>query len=65
MKPYHELSELGKIRRLHHLVWKALEDYDLQVTRVEFLTKDTNTMFQVRTVDGGRYVLRIYSDEGQ
>lgn len=63
MKPYHDLTDLGKIRRLREVALRALAAYDLHVKWVRFLTINTNTMFQVRTVDGGRYVLRIYSDE--
>ena len=63
MKPYNELTRVGTIRRLRQLVLKALEAYDLHVERVEFLTIETNTMFQIRSTDGERFVLRIYSDE--
>jgi len=63
MKPYHELTRLGKIRRLHQVVLEALGFYDLEVKWVKFLTIETNTMFQVRSEDGGRFVLRIYSDD--
>jgi len=63
MKPYGELTKIGKIKRLRGLVFKALEQYDLRVKRVRFLTIETNTMFQIRTEDGEKFVLRIYSDE--
>ena len=63
MKPYNELTRLGTVRRLRQLVLKALEAYDLHVERVKFLTIETNTMFQIRSIDGERFVLRIYSDE--
>jgi len=62
-KPYHELTRLGKIRRLHKIALKALEEYDLSIAWVKFLTTETNTMFQVRSTAGERFVLRIYSDE--
>jgi len=63
IKPYADLSRLGKIRRLRQVALKALEQYDLRVKWVKFLTIETNTMFQIRTEDNRRFVLRIYSDE--
>lgn len=63
MKPFDELTRLGKIRRLRPLVFKALEQYDLQVEQVKFFTIETNTMFQIRTEDSEKLMLRIYSDE--
>lgn len=63
MNPFNELTSMGKIRRFRPLVLKALEQYDLCVEWVKFLTIETNTMFQIRAVDGKKYVLRIYSNE--
>lgn len=63
IKPYEELTRLGKIRRLRQIVLKALEEYDFQVEWIKFLTIETNTMFQIRSIDGKRFVLRIYSEE--
>ena len=63
MKPFHELTRLGIIRRLRQVAWKALQAYDLKVAKMEFLTIDTNTMFKVRSDQGERYVMRIYSEE--
>jgi Ser/Thr protein kinase RdoA (MazF antagonist) len=63
IKAFNELTRLGKIRRLRGVVFKALEEYDILVDWVKFLTIDTNTMFQVRSQTGERFVLRIYSDE--
>lgn len=63
MNPSSELTRMGKIRRFRPLVLKALEQYDLCVEWVKFLTIETNTMFQIRAVDGKKYVLRIYSNE--
>jgi Ser/Thr protein kinase RdoA (MazF antagonist) len=63
MKPYSELTRLGKIRRLRKVVLKALDDYDLRVEGVDFMTIETNTMFKIRTVDAEKFVMRIYSDE--
>jgi Ser/Thr protein kinase RdoA (MazF antagonist) len=63
MKPYQELTRLGKIRRLRRLVLKALEEYALIVEWVKFFTIETNTMFQVRSKDNEKFMLRIYSEE--
>jgi Ser/Thr protein kinase RdoA (MazF antagonist) len=63
MKPYHELTMKGKLRRLRQLVLMALESYDLCVEGVKFLTIETNTMFQIRSANGDKFVIRIYSDE--
>lgn len=63
MKTFADLSPHGKLRRLRTLALKALENYDVDVQDLRFLTVETNTMFTVHTVDGERFVLRIYSDE--
>jgi len=60
---FDQLTRLGKIRRMHSVVEKALQNYDLDVKAINFLTIDTNTHFKIRTPTGERYVLRIYSDE--
>jgi Ser/Thr protein kinase RdoA (MazF antagonist) len=63
LKPYPDLTRLGKLRRLHHLATTVLEEYDLDVKWVKFMVIETNTMFKVQSVEGENYVLRIYSDE--
>jgi Ser/Thr protein kinase RdoA (MazF antagonist) len=63
MKPYDELTRLGKLRRMRSLASRALSDYDLRVEWIKFLADDTNISFKVRSADGDNYVLRIYSDE--
>lgn len=63
MKSYENLTRSGKIRRLRRVALKALEAYDLQVKWVKFLTIETNTMFQIQSEGGEKFVLRIYSDE--
>lgn len=62
-KEFHQLTRLGKIRRLRGVVSKALDEYALEVERIEFLAIETNTHFKVTATTGDRYVLRIYSDE--
>ena len=63
MKSYNELTRLGKIRRLRQLVFKTLEQYEIHVEWVKFLTIETNTMFQIQAEKDEKFVLRIYSDE--
>ena len=63
MKSYNELTKQGRLRRLRQVVFKALEQYELSVKKVKFLTIETNTMFQVWDENGEKYVLRIYSEE--
>jgi Ser/Thr protein kinase RdoA (MazF antagonist) len=62
MKAYEQLTRLGKIRRQRQIVYKALEDYDVQVKSVDFLADHTNTLFEIRGANNERYALRIYSD---
>jgi len=61
-KDYHQLTRLGKIRRQRDLVYKALEDYNLEVSQVRFLTIETNTLFEIRSTSGERFAMRIYTD---
>ena len=63
MKPYNELTRLGKIRRLRKVVLAALESYDLRIEWVRFMTIETNTMFKIRATNGEKFVMRIYSEE--
>ena len=48
MKPYNVLTRRGKLRRLRRLAVRALEDYDLNVKWVKFMTIETNTMCKVQ-----------------
>ncbi|MEM9952547.1 MAG: phosphotransferase [Chloroflexota bacterium] len=59
MKPYLQLTEQGKARRLRKLVKKALTHYDLNVTRIRLMTNGVNGIFRLDTVDGQRYVMRV------
>ena len=63
IQDFNQLTRLGKIRRLRGIVAKALEEYALEVKRIEFLAIETNTHFKVIATTGERFVLRIYSDE--
>jgi Ser/Thr protein kinase RdoA (MazF antagonist) len=61
MKPYHQLTFRGKIRRLRRLCLTVLEAYPIDVARVRYLTTQSTTMFRVDARDGGKYVFRVYS----
>lgn len=62
MKPFDKLTERGRLRRLRVIAQEAVQAYNLQIEHLRFLTVATNTMFRVDTVQGDRYVLRIYSE---
>ncbi|MEM7336233.1 MAG: phosphotransferase [Chloroflexota bacterium] len=59
MKPFYELSRNGRIGRLRKMAQSALAHYDLDVAELSILSTSFNTIFRVKTEDGGQYVLRI------
>ncbi|HLT21049.1 MAG TPA: phosphotransferase [Thermomicrobiales bacterium] len=59
MKPFDQLTIRGKARRLRPLALSALEQYDLDVERLELVRNDLNGIFRVRTADGRSYLLRV------
>ena len=59
MRPYEELTETGKIRRMHGIAHVALEQYDLEVSRLRCIARDTNTTFRVDTTDRRTFALRV------
>jgi Ser/Thr protein kinase RdoA (MazF antagonist) len=61
MKPYSELSNPGKLRRLHKLAEGALNCYDLQSPDLTFFAFETNLLFRVTLPSGERYMLRLAS----
>lgn len=63
MNSFESLSERQQILHLRPLVYEVLEQYDLPVKRVSFLAHHTNFLFRVDALNGGKYVLRIYSDD--
>jgi Ser/Thr protein kinase RdoA (MazF antagonist) len=63
-KPYYDLTGRGRALRLRRLALKALEQYDLDVTRVRLITDETNGIFRVDTATGEKYVLRVTLPEG-
>jgi len=72
MKPFEDLTRLGRLRRMRQVAETALEEYDLAVTRVHFLKHAGNTMFRVVEAKpghagetgglfvDGQYLLRIH-----
>jgi Ser/Thr protein kinase RdoA (MazF antagonist) len=61
MKPYNELTNLGKLRRLRVLAAVGLAQYDLERPEFTFFAFDTNLLFRVDTAAGDRYMLRLAS----
>ena len=59
MKDYYQLTLRGKARRLRQMAIKALEDYDLDVTKVSLITNGQNGIFRVDTQDKQKYILRV------
>lgn len=71
MKPYDELTYLGRIRRMRHLAQKALSVFGLSNARIKFLRQAGNTIFRVYDTNPepgpqddlyapGQYMLRIH-----
>lgn len=58
MKPWEELTERGKYRRLRPLAVAALEAYPLDVARLSLVGGFTNAIYRVDAVEG-RFALRI------
>lgn len=58
MKPFDELTEGGRARRLRRLALGALEQYDLDVASIRFFARHSNSLFLVTTDRGERFVLR-------
>lgn len=59
LKPFEQLTQRGRTRRLHQLALAALQQYDLEVTDVRLLGLFTNALFRVHTIDGRVYVIRL------
>jgi hypothetical protein len=71
MKPFEELSHLGRIRRVRRLAQAALNAYGLPNAEMQFLKQAGNTLFRVREAHPdptdpdnlfapGQYLLRIH-----
>ena len=62
MKPFAELSNGGRARRLRQLAWNALRHYDLDCVRLSLVTNHLNGIFLVETPTD-RWILRIGTPE--
>jgi Ser/Thr protein kinase RdoA (MazF antagonist) len=72
MKPYQELTRLGRLRRLRQLARKALDAYGLNGAHLTLLRHAGNTLFRVWAADPtlataaddvyeqGQYLLRVH-----
>jgi Ser/Thr protein kinase RdoA (MazF antagonist) len=59
VRPFTELTEAGKVRRLHGLAREVLARYPFTAARVRCIARDTNTTFRVDTTDGRTFALRV------
>ena len=59
MRPYAELTDAGKLRRLRTLAQAALRHYDLSSPALTFHAFATNLLYRVTTASGERFVLRL------
>ena len=60
MKPYSQLTNRGKLRRLRALAQAALAQYELKDPSLDFYVFNTNLLFKVTTASG-QYMLRLAS----
>ncbi|MFN2286489.1 MAG: phosphotransferase enzyme family protein [Anaerolineae bacterium] len=71
MKPYHELTRLGRIRRMRRLAEAALTAFGIAEARFKLLRQAGNTLFRVYTpvlgdktagelFEPGQYMLRVH-----
>ena len=59
MKPFDELTRLGRLRRLRRLAEKALTQYALAVDRSALVGTDTNLIYRVWAKSGEQFALRV------
>ncbi len=59
MKSFHELTDIGRVRRLRPIARQALEQYDLDVIRMRAMSDATNGVFRLDCANGDRYVMRV------
>jgi Ser/Thr protein kinase RdoA (MazF antagonist) len=59
IRPFADLSPVGKQRRVARLAAEALEGYDLRVSSVRAHAFATNLLYRVRSHTGERYMLRM------
>ena len=61
MKAYKDLTQAGRLRRLHALARAALAQYDLEDPQMEYFAFETNLLYKVRTRSGAQFMLRLAS----
>jgi Ser/Thr protein kinase RdoA (MazF antagonist) len=59
VRPFAELTERGRVRRIRQVAEVALAWYDLDVVRLRFAAAATNSVFRVDAADGCSYALRV------
>jgi Ser/Thr protein kinase RdoA (MazF antagonist) len=59
VKPFAELSDAGKLRRVRVLAHEALRHYDLARPTLAFHAFATNLLYRVRSASGERFILRL------
>ena len=61
MKPFEQLSPLGRGRRMRPMARQILEEYGITDATLNQITEASNAIYRVTTTDQRRYVLRIVS----
>lgn len=59
MKDFYQLTPKGRARRVRAMAFKALEQYDLNVTRLRLLADSFNMIYRADTADGQKVVVRV------
>jgi|GEM_PF-477363 len=63
MKPYNELTSIGKKRRLTKLVRLALAKYDIDLKSLKYYLEETNIFYRLSDINGKKYTLKIFREE--
>jgi len=59
MIPFEKCTRRGKLRRLRRLAAAALQQYDLEIDRLDLLATDTNILYRVTDRHGQQFALRL------
>jgi Ser/Thr protein kinase RdoA (MazF antagonist) len=59
VRRFADLTERGRVRRLHGLARRALDPYPFAVARLRCIARETNTTFRVDTTSGDVFALRV------
>jgi Ser/Thr protein kinase RdoA (MazF antagonist) len=59
MKPLHELTQIGRGRRLRPTALKVLREYGIEPSKLTQITEASNTIFRVSLSDAQDFVLRM------